>query len=258
MAPGKGGAERFWCKVLMRYGIFSDVHSNLEALDAVVEAYKKESIDKYFCIGDVVGYGANPRECIERVSRFVTLTVAGNHDRGSVNLFPLSYFNPLAAEALLWTNRQLDSGCAYFLESLKLVYQDSDFTLTHGTLDEPQQFNYMLDNNTAGKTFRLLDTDICFVGHTHMAGIFQKDKNGNVTYLRKPTLSIEEANTYIVNAGSVGQPRDGNNKAAFCIYDTALKTVEIKRVPYDIAKTRKKIIDAGLPQYLGDRLSSGR
>ena len=90
----------------MRYGIFSDVHSNLEALDAVVEAYKKESIDKYFCIGDVVGYGANPRECVERVSRLVALTVAGNHDWGSVNLFPLSYFNPLAAEALLWTIRR--------------------------------------------------------------------------------------------------------------------------------------------------------
>ncbi len=242
----------------MRYGIFSDVHSNIEAFEAVVEAYKKESIDKYFCIGDVVGYGANPRECIESINRLVAVTVAGNHDWGSVKLFPMDYFNPLAAEALLWTNRQLDSGCAYFLESLKLVYQDSSLTLVHGTLNEPQQFNYMLDSETADATFRLQDTKVCFVGHTHIAGIFKRDEDGNITYLRKLVLSLEEGNSYIVNAGSVGQPRDGNNKAVFCIYDTVLKTLEIKRVPYDIAKTRKKIIDAGLPQYLGDRLSSGR
>ena len=258
MAPGKGRIERFRCEVLMRYGIFSDVHSNLEAFEAVVEEYKKESIDKYFCIGDVVGYGADPRECIETINRLAAVTVAGNHDWASVKLVPLDYFNPLAAEALLWTSRQLDSGSAYFLGSLELVYQALVFTLVHGTLNEPQQFNYMLDSETADATFRLQDTNVCFVGHTHIAGIFKRDKNGNVSYLRKPGVSMEEGSCYIVNAGSVGQPRDGNNKAVFCIYDNAVKSIEIKRVPYDITKTRKKIIDAGLPQYLGDRLLSGR
>ena len=242
----------------MRYGIFSDVHSNLQALEAVIAAYKNESIDKYLCIGDTVGYGANPRECIERVSQVAALLVAGNHDWGCVDLFSVSNFNPLAAEAILWTKRQLDVNCRYFLQSLRLVCQDNGFTLVHGTLDEPQEFNYLLDTDTADASFRLLNTNICFVGHTHIAGIFKKDRHGKIAYLRLSNLTIEEGNSYIVNVGSVGQPRDGISDAAFCVYDTAAKTIEIKRVPYDIEKARKKIIAAGLPQYLGDRLLAGR
>ncbi len=122
----------------MRYAIFSDVHSNLEALEAVIEALKRESPDKYLCAGDIVGYAANPKECIERIRAITSLIVAGNHDWASVDLFPTENFNPAAGQAISWTRRHIDDDNRYFLESLKLIYKNDDLTLVHGTLDNPQ------------------------------------------------------------------------------------------------------------------------
>jgi len=242
----------------MRYGIFSDIHSNLEALNAVVDAYKKESIDKYLCVGDVVGYAANPKECIEIVKNLVNVTCAGNHDWASVNLFSVDYFNPTAKDAIFWTRRNLEDSDRNFLESLKLVYNNENLTLVHGTLDNPGDFNYMTDSFIAERTFGLLETNICFVGHTHAVGIFIKDKSSRIHYRQDGSIDIDPENKYIVNVGSVGQPRDSNPKAAYCIYDTDKKEVQIKRIDYDIQTARKKIIDAALPKCLGDRLLSGR
>jgi len=242
----------------MRYGIFADIHSNLEALDAVIEAYKNESIDKYLCVGDVVGYAANPKECIEKIKALYSIAVAGNHDWASANLFSVDYFNSVASEAIFWTKRNLDDQGRYFLESLKLIYKNEDLTLVHGTLDNPQDFNYMSDGYVAWETFKLLETDICFVGHSHVAGIFIKDKDNHIHYREHDFIDIKQEFKYIINVGSVGQPRDGNPKATYCLYDTDKKEVQIKRVGYDIQTTRKKIIHAGLPQFLGDRLIVGK
>lgn len=242
----------------MRYGIFSDVHSNLEALETVLEAYKKESIDKYLCIGDVVGYASNPKECIEKVKGIAEITVAGNHDWASVDLFPSDYFNPIARQAVVWTMHNLGVEDRYFLESLKLTYKNEDLTLVHGTLDNPRDFNYLTDGYLAEVTFELLENNICFVGHTHVPGTFIKDNDGSLRYSEDGSCTIKPENKYIVNVGSVGQPRDGNPKVAYCIYDTDEKEVQIKRRSYDIELARKKIVEAGLPQFLGDRLPSGR
>lgn len=242
----------------MRYGIFSDIHSNLEALNAAVDAYKKEKIDKYLCIGDVVGYASNPKECIEIINTLAMITIAGNHDWASVNLFSVDYFNPNAQDAIFWTRRNLDDSSRNFLESLKLVYKNEYLTLVHGTLDNPGDFNYMTDGYIAQESFRLLETNICFVGHTHVVGTFIKDKFGRIHYRQDDSVDINPDNKYIINVGSVGQPRDSNPKASYCIYDTDKKEVLIKRIDYDIETARKKIIDAGLPKFLGDRLLSGR
>jgi predicted phosphodiesterase len=242
----------------MRYGIFSDVHSNLEALNAVTEAYKKEAIDTYLCVGDVVGYGADPNECTELVKTLAMITVAGNHDWASVDLFSTDYFNPDAAGAIFWTKRNLDDKSRYFLESLKLIYKNEDLTLVHGTLDSPQDFDYMITSFAARQTFRLMETNICFVGHSHVAGIFIQDKDSRLDYSTEPVLSIKEGSKYIVNVGSVGQPRDGDPQAAYGIYDTDKKEVSIKRVNYDIQVARRKIIDNGLPRFLGERLLMGK
>ncbi len=242
----------------MRYGIFSDIHSNLEALDAVIKAYKKEKIDKYLCIGDVVGYASNPRECVRIIKALAMITIAGNHDWASVNLFSVDYFNPNALDAIFWTRHNLDDNDRNFLESLKLVYKNEDLTLFHGTLDNPGDFNYMTDSSIAEESFRLLETDICFVGHTHIAGTFIQDKSDRIHYLKSVTINISPENKYIVNVGSIGQPRDSNPKASYCIYDSDKKEVQLKRIDYDIQTARKKIIDAGLPEFLGDRLLSGR
>lgn len=242
----------------MRYGIFADIHSNLEALERVLGAYKNESIDQYLCLGDVVGYAANPQECVEKVKPLAGVTIAGNHDWAAVDSFSVDYFNPLAREAIFWTRPNLDDKSRCFLKSLKLIYKNEDLTLVHGSLDNPSGFNYMTDSYTARETIGLLETNICFIGHTHVAGIFTQDKDGRLFYREDNYVEITVGNKYIINVGSVGQPRDGNPAAAYCIYDTKKKEVRIKRIDYDIETAREKIVNAGLPEFLGQRLFSGR
>lgn len=242
----------------MRYGIFSDIHSNLEALEAVIHAYKKEGIDRYFCLGDVVGYAADPAECAEKVRILSSVTIAGNHDYACVGLFSLDYFNPLAKEAIIWTNRNITEKEYNFLAGLKLTFKNKEFTLAHGTLDRPEEFNYMTGDLAASSSFESLDNNLCFVGHTHIPGIFVRSHKGEIRYQSKAEAVIKEGNKYIINTGSVGQPRDGDPKAAYCVYDTKKKTVKVKRVSYDAQAARKKIVDHGLPASLGERLLIGR
>jgi len=242
----------------MRYGIFSDVHSNLEALEAVILAFQKEEIDRYLCLGDIVGYGANPKECIQKVRSLTDICCAGNHDWATVNLFALDYLNSEAAFAVLWTKRLLNAQEKSYLEALKLVYKNKDLVLVHGTLDNPQEFNYLTNVYIAEETFRLMETNICFIGHTHIPSIFNKVGNDHVYCFKESNIRLEEKSKYIINVGSVGQPRDGNPKAAFCVYDTKTKEVQIKRTGYDIKTARKKILNEEMPEFLGDRLIIGR
>jgi len=241
----------------MRYGIFSDIHSNLEALEQVISEYQKENIDEYLCLGDIVGYAANPKECILKVRSLAKVTVAGNHDWASAGIFSTEYFNEFARLAVLWTGDILDEAERSFLQSLRLTFENNDLTLVHGTLDNPEEFEYLHDGYAARDTFALLDTEICFVGHTHFPGVFIRDKVGNIGFKRDSAVDLTKGRKYIVNVGSVGQPRDHNPKACYCVYDSGKRRIEIKRADYDSKLTRKKIIDAGLPHFLGDRLLSG-
>jgi len=241
----------------MRYGIFSDVHSNLEALETVIKAYKSEKIDIYLCLGDVVGYGANPVECIQITKDIAQITIAGNHDWATAGLFSLEYFNDWAKKAVLWTQEKIDSANHKFISSLRLVYENEDLVLVHGTLNQPEEFNYMTDLLQASRTFALMRKSICFLGHTHSVGILIQDKEERIDYQREERLKLKEGYRYIVNVGSVGQPRDGNNKASFCIYDTKKQEVSIKRIDYDVKSAQAKIIAADLPRFLATRLSAG-
>jgi predicted phosphodiesterase len=242
----------------MRYGIFSDIHANLEALEAVIDAYDKESVDAYLCIGDLVGYAVNPKECIKIVQDAATVTVAGNHDWAAADLFSTDYFNEYAAEAISWTKNNLDAGSKNLLKALGLIYVNKDLTLVHGTLDAPAVFQYTNDEYSAQATFGLLETKACFIGHTHVPGYFVDAGAGRIAYFQEERIHLEEGKKYIVNVGSVGQPRDGNPQASFCVYDTETKDILIKRAGYDAGAARKKIIEAGLPRFLGDRLLIGR
>jgi len=242
----------------MRYGIFSDVHSNIEALEAVMEAYKKESIDIYLCVGDVVGYATNPLECIKLVKEITSFTVAGNHDWAVVDLFSINYFNSNAKKAILWTKQNLNDQDKYYLSSLKIIYKNNDLTLVHGSLNKPEDFYYMTDIETAEESFSLLENNLCFIGHTHISGVFVKDKEQRIYYYDPEYIPLKEENKYIINVGSVGQPRDGNPLACYCIFDTDKKEVFIKRKNYDIKSTYNKIIKAGLPLFLAERLYWGR
>lgn len=241
----------------MRYGIFSDIHSNLEAFKAVIDAYQTEHIDRYLCIGDIVGYAANPLECIQLIKGLNAGIVAGNHDWGSSGKFDLEYFNPSAKEALVWTGSILSRAEKDFLCSLPLTYQEENFVLVHGSLDNPQEFYYLNNHEAAFAAFAVLKKQICFVGHTHTPGVFVELED-NLFYKALGILQLEGCKRYIVNVGSVGQPRDRDPRAAYVIYDTDKETIELKRIAYDISAVQEKILNAGLPDFLASRLAQGK
>jgi len=241
----------------MRYGIFSDIHSNLEAFEAVISAYGKERIDRYLCIGDIVGYGASPSECIGKTRQLTNIIVAGNHDWAAVNKFSLDYFNPIAKEAIIWTKNILKEEEKDFLATLTLIYEESNFVVAHGTLIQPDRFDYLISLSKARENFEFLEKKILFVGHSHAPCIFVKNKE-KITFLNSPEIEISEDRTYIINVGSVGQPRDGDWKASYAIYDLDNQIVEIKRIGYNIRESQEKIIRAKLPLFLAIRLGMGR
>ena len=241
----------------MRYGIFSDIHSNLEAFEAVIKAYQKEKIDKYLCLGDIVGYGANPNECVELLRALPAVTVAGNHDWASVDSLSLENFNDNAKEAVIWTKSRLSETNKNFLRGLELVYSRDNYVLAHGSLNEPGNFNYLLNINDSRLSFELLKSQVCFIGHTHIPVVFVRNEQGAIHYEDIDKIKLEPGNKYVINAGSVGQPRDSITGAAFCVWDTEKSEVEIKRAPYDVIMARQKIVDNGLPPFLGDRLLTG-
>jgi len=242
----------------MRYCIFSDVHSNLEALEAVRRAVKFEAIDEYLCAGDLVGYAANPNECVAELKSLGAIAVAGNHDQASLGLFPTEYFNDSAAKSIFWTKCRLDDESKAFLNLLPLIYKDANLTLVHGSLENPQSFNYISDVDSSRSSFELLQSKVCFIGHTHVPQVFIMDEAGFINNHFAYEFEVEDSKRYIVNVGSVGQPRDGIPLPSFCVYDTELRHISIKRVTYDREFARQKILEVGLPRSLGDRLLSGR
>ena len=242
----------------MRYGLISDIHGNLEALEAVLNVLGKERTDAYLCIGDIVGYGADPKECIKIVRALKPrMLIAGNHEWGLLGLLCLDFFNEYAAEAITWTRSALGVGELEYLRSFKLSSSDGEMTLVHGTLDEPAEFRYILDTSDADRTLRLLKTTLCFIGHSHVPGIFAFD--GRISgRVRGSRVKMEPGKKYVVNIGSIGQPRDGDPRASFAVYDEEDKTVEIKRVSYNIEEAQAKILAAGLPEPLALRLAKGQ
>lgn len=241
----------------MRYGIFSDIHSNLEAFRAVIDAYQREHIDRYLCIGDIVGYAANPLECVQLIKGLDAGIVAGNHDWGSSGKFDLEYFTLSAREALVWTSSILGRAEKDFLCSLPLMHEEENFVLAHGSLDNPQEFHYLNNHEAAFADFTVLKKQICFIGHTHRPGVFV-ELDDNLFYKALGTLEIEGRKRYIVNVGSVGQPRDRDPRAAYVVYDTDQKAVELKRIAYDISAVQEKILNAGLPDFFASRLAQGK
>ena len=241
----------------MRFGIFGDVHGNIEAFRKVIEFYKKENIDEYLCAGDIVGYGANPGECIEEIKRLKAETVCGNHDWAAAGTFPLYDFNPAARSAIEWTLENLNLSDKKFLKRLMLINKKKDFYVVHGSLYKADCFPYILDPESAYKCFCDMNRDLCFVGHSHVAGFFFM-QDERVDYARECLVRVKPKVKYIVNVGSIGQPRDGDPMAAFCIFDTDKSTIEIKRVDYDIETAKNSILNAGLPEVLAYRLLEGR
>lgn len=241
----------------MRYGIIADIHSNLDALDAVLARLEKEDVDGYLSTGDIVGYGPEPEACLRRVRELGTEVVAGNHDWAVAGRLSLDYFNTHAREAIYWTQERLTPGDVKYLRDLPLTrVLDEEITLVHGTLYNPENFDYLLTSYDAHLSFRVQNTRLCLVGHSHVPITFLLD--GTVTFSFDADLDLSQVERAIANPGSVGQPRDENPKAAYAIYDSDRRRLSLHRVEYDIEAVTSKILRAGLPEVLAERLWVGR
>ena len=240
----------------MRYAIFGDVHANFEALQAVLEDAKATEVTHYVCLGDLVGYNADPVACLELVRAMECPIVKGNHDEQACEVTDLSYFNPLAARAIQWTRDQLSDEQKEWLKALKFSRLVRNFTIVHSTLDSPASWGYVLSDLDASASFSYQHTQLCFYGHTHVPRAFIRD--ARVHEVAPDTITLEAGKKYFFNVGSVGQPRDQDWRASYALYTPGSQTVQWRRLPYDIETAQKKIIAAGLPERLALRLAEGR
>ncbi|MBI4843038.1 MAG: metallophosphoesterase family protein [Nitrospirae bacterium] len=241
----------------MNLAFISDVHGNIEALGSVMEEIRKDKAEKIFSIGDIVGYGPNPNECINALKDDADIIVAGNHDYAAVGMTDITDFNDYAKAAIQWTESVLSEENKAFLKELPLSssIKKSGMLLVHASPKDPLEWEYVTNAGEADANFSFFSEKACFIGHTHTPAIIELSPEGKINFFRNGS-EIKDGHRYIIDVGSVGQPRDGNPEAAYALYSGG--AVEIKRVPYDILLTQKKMREAGLPSYLIERLSEGR
>ena len=237
----------------MPIALISDIHGNLEALGEVFGYIESHGIDTIYCLGDIVGYGPNPNECVELIAERCTKVVIGNHDHAAIGLTSTEYFNDFAKLSTQWTMNNLTEKNKDFLFSLDFSFNTETFLAVHSTPSTPAMWHYILSEVEAQHEFKYFDEHICFIGHSHFPIVF----NNRAGFTRATRIKLEMEDKYIVNVGSVGQPRDGNPKTCFCVYDEDEDQIEFIRLDYDVEKTREKIIKAGLPVFLADRLTKG-
>lgn len=240
----------------MRFAIISDVHGNLAAFDSVLKDIKRRRFTEIHFAGDIVGYGPEPDACVDRIRERCSITVAGNHDQALTEQTPVNSFNEFARAAITWSRSMVSKENIAYLSSLPLKRSipGSRALIVHGTPRDPAAWHYLYSMDDIIVNFDHFTDKICFVGHSHVPFIAVKDRKGTVQLFRE-SAAIEKYKRYIVNAGSVGQPRDGDPRACYIgVHD---ETIEIIRVKYNIELTQKKIYDAGLPRRLGERLARG-
>ncbi len=249
------------CEGTIRYAIVSDVHGNLEALTAVLDDAAAEGAHAVLCLGDLVGYGADPVACVERVGERALAVVAGNHEWGALGLMGLDWFNPTAQASALWTRDRLDVDHRRYLESLPLRATVEDATLVHASPRHPEEWDYLLSAEDGFEVFGDFETRLCFVGHSHCPDVWSLGSSGpeHAASLPSPRadVRVQDGRRYLVNVGSVGQPRDRDPRAAYAIWDRDERSITIRRVEYDRLRAAEKIIAAGLPRSLAARLARG-
>src|SRR5579859_2384029 len=244
----------------MRLGIFSDIHANLEALSAVLEAYRSEAIDIYYCLGDTVGYGGSPNECADLVRDVAKMTILGNHDAAVSGRMDYSYYYEAARHALDAHAEILSEPNMQWLKSLPYqeMLEDEDVLLCHGSPVRLEEFEYIFAPEQARECLGIYDRigHITLIGHSHLCKVFALSK-GTVEELPANDFELEDDKKYIVSVGSVGQPRDFDNRASYTIYDTEADRFEFKRIEYDIELAADKVLRARLERNFAHRLFIG-
>ena len=241
----------------MRIAYISDVHANLEALEAVFRDIEQQKVQNIYFMGDVVGYGANPNECAELIMNNCDLSIAGNHDHAALGITDISVFNERAAEAIMWTFEVMNEATSNFLDKQPFTreIESQGVFLAHGSPYDPEDWLYVLTMEDVERSLEAQDSRICLVGHSHRPFVAERTADGELM-IHPMWVSLTEGSRYIMNVGSVGQPRDRDPRSSYMIIDDEM--AELVRVEYDIALAQKKILDAGLPEQLARRLALGR
>jgi diadenosine tetraphosphatase ApaH/serine/threonine PP2A family protein phosphatase len=243
----------------MKYGILGDIHANLSALEAVLARFGKEGVERVISVGDVVGYGAAPRECIALLRSLDAVVVKGNHDAACVGEIEVRYFNNYAREAVRWTTTRLVSEENRWLSSLPMVANLDHCSVGHGTYHRPELFDYIQSTTDADPSLDAMPLPVCFVGHTHVPVTLMRMRDDplRTAYTVDTEIDLSETHRALINVGSVGQPRDEDPRAAYAIYDSSAERAWIRRVAYDIDREASRIRTAGLPGVLAERLYLG-
>ena len=240
----------------MRIAVLSDIHGNLEALEAVLAEVDRLGIERLYSLGDIVGYGPSPAACVEIVRRRAAVSLTGNHDAAVVGRTPLDEFNEFARWAVNWTMSHLDPGQAEYLRSLPYAHRTPDLVLVHASPIEPERWHYIHGMADIEEHFAAFAERLCFVGHSHRPGVFAI-RGDHGAARRGEREALRPGLRYLVNAGSVGQPRDRDPRASYVIYDAANECVEVRRVIYPVERTQERMRAAGIPAFLIDRLAAG-
>jgi diadenosine tetraphosphatase ApaH/serine/threonine PP2A family protein phosphatase len=235
----------------MAIAIISDIHGNLEALSTALDYISGQGIKEIYCLGDVVGYGPNPNECVDIVRQKCKVTLMGNHDYAAIGLARIEYFNQYAKMATYWTMDRLTKENQEFLKQLPFIYQTESMIMVHASPSKPSHWYYILSQNDARVEMQSFKQNVCFVGHSHVPVVYSQ------TETFKGDVKIEPNEKYIVNVGSVGQPRDGDPRSCFVIFDPETGKVNYVRLKYEVERTYQKIIKSGLPTFLAERLLKG-
>ncbi len=240
----------------MKYAILSDIHGNLEALQAVLAEARRREVSDYICLGDIVGYGADPVATLELTRELNPRIVLGNHDAITCDRADIASLVPSARRSALWTKEQLSQAERDYLASLPLTLHLGEYTLVHSSLHSPEAWHYIFKPQTAHYSFLCLENQAAFFGHTHRPAVYW-EKGGDLKSGVFDELALGEDTRYLINPGSVGQPRDRDPRAAFGLFDPEERTVRLVRVEYPIKKAQEKILAAGLPSALAFRLAKG-
>jgi diadenosine tetraphosphatase ApaH/serine/threonine PP2A family protein phosphatase len=240
------------------YGFFSDIHSNLPALEAVLLSMQQNGVEKHICLGDIVGYGPHPEECVAKIRKVSACTILGNHDNVMIGRELPEYFNSNALKTIEWTKAHISEDSINFLKTLPYMAEENNMLFVHASPKSPADWFYVTGLDDAVDAFDFFTQELCFIGHTHCPIIVVRESNGSYRVVDDSTCKLNKGERALINVGSVGQPRDRDPRASWCLYNSSTKEIELMRVNYDVESIQKVMQAKDFPPFLIHRLAEGR